>query len=278
MKNELVAPFLKWVGGKRQLMPEIVKLKPATVSTYYEPFIGGGAVLFELQPQQAIISDINPELINVYQVVKYQVEELIDCLKNHQIQNSSAYFYQIRNLDRNSEYPQLSSVQRAARMIYLNKTCFNGLYRVNSLGEFNTPFGDYKKPNIVNELTLRAVSDYLNQNQIQIVNQDYRQVLSDIDQHAFVYFDPPYDPISQSACFTSYTHNGFNQQDQIQLSDICHQLTEKGIKFLLSNSATPFIKNLYKKYKIKSVKANRSINSVADKRGSIEEVLIRNYD
>src|SRR5690606_16929582 len=152
VKSKLVQPFLKWAGGKRQLLPEIRKYIPNRIGTYYEPFIGAGAVLFDLQPKKAIINDINFELVNVYNIVKYNLEELIDELRKHENGNNSEYFYAIRDLDRNKEtYNQLSPVEKAARMIYLNKTCFNGLFRVNSQGQFNVPFGKYKKPQIVNE-------------------------------------------------------------------------------------------------------------------------------
>jgi DNA adenine methylase len=275
-KNKLISPFLKWVGGKRQLMSEIIKRVPKQISTYYEPFVGGGAVLFTLQPKQAIINDTNSELINVYSVIKNNVENLITDLKRHK--NDSDYFYKIRSLDREDNFDNLSDVQRASRVIYLNKTCFNGLYRVNNSGEFNAPFGKYANPNIVNEITLRAVSDYLNNCDIQIVNADYSQVLSNVKEDAFVYLDPPYHPISQSSSFTGYTQGGFDMNDQIKLRDMCNQLNSTGIKFLLSNSATKFIEELYVDYKIVYVKASRAINADATKRGEINEVLIRNYD
>jgi DNA adenine methylase len=277
-KNKLIAPILKWVGGKRQLMPEIKKLIPKKISsyTYYEPFIGGGAVLFELEPKKAVINDANSELINVYKVVRDNVDELIDDLKTHK--NEADYFYKIRSLDRDEDFCNISDLKKASRIIFLNKTCFNGLYRVNNAGEFNTPFGNYKNPNIVNKETLKAVSIYLNNNAIEILNKDYFDVLENIDKNSFVYFDPPYDPISQSSSFTGYTQGGFNAKDQEKLRDVCHELNEQGVKFLLSNSATKFIEKLYSGYKIEYVKASRAINSVSEKRGNIDEVLIRNYE
>src|SRR5690554_1674540 len=187
--NKLVAPFLKWVGGKRQLMPTIVEHLPENFKnlTYSEPFIGCGAVLFHLQPKNAIINDFNEELINVYEVIKHNLEELIEDLKKHK--NEPDYFYEIRSLDRNKNFKNISKVERASRVIYLNKTCYNGLYRVNSAGEFNSPFGRYKKPNIVNESTLKAVSKYLNSNNIVIKNGDYYEVLKTLDENSFVYLD-----------------------------------------------------------------------------------------
>jgi DNA adenine methylase len=275
-KNKLIAPFLKWVGGKRQLMPAIKELIPKTYTNYYEPFIGGGAVLFELQPKKAIINDFNEELINVYQTIKENSEELIFDLKTHR--NESDYFYNLRAIDREENFGNLPNIRRASRVIYLNKTCFNGLYRVNNSGEFNSPFGRYKNPNIVNETTIKAVSKYLNNNDITILNVDFEEAVEGINRGSFVYFDPPYHPVSASSNFTGYVPGGFDMYEQVRLKDLCDKLDKKGVKFLLSNSATQFIEDLYKDYKISYVKANRSINSNAKKRGEIDEVLIRNYE
>jgi DNA adenine methylase len=276
--NKLVTPFLKWVGGKRQIMPSIVSLLPKKIKddTYIEPFVGGGAVLFCLQPKSAIINDSNAELINVYEVIKNSLNELIADLKQHK--NKPDYFYEIRGLDRTPQFRNLTKVQRASRIIFLNKTCFNGLYRVNSAGEFNAPFGRYKNPNIINEPTLKAVSKYLNSNDINIHCQDYEKVLENLDTSSFVYLDPPYHPISDNSNFTGYVQGGWDMFDQIRLREACDELTRKGIKFLLSNSATPFIKDQYRNYIIKTVKANRAINSNGADRGEIDELLIRNYE
>lgn len=275
-KNKLVMPFLKWVGGKRQLMSEIEPLIPSKISTYYEPFIGGGAVFLNQQPKKAVINDYNAELINVYKVVRDNVEELIEDLATHR--NESDYFYSVRVQDRQEGFDQLSELKRASRVIYLNKTCFNGLYRVNSSGEFNTPFGRYKSPNIVNETVLRAVSNYLNNNDIALLSGDFEDALKGIRKGAFVYLDPPYDPVSKSSNFTGYVEGGFDSNQQERLRDICIKLNDKGVNFLLSNSATPFIKDLYKDFEIIEVDAKRYINSVASKRGSVSEVLVRNYE
>lgn len=268
--NKLVAPFLKWVGGKRQLMPSIVEHLPKNIHlyNYVEPFIGGGAVLFHLQPKNAIINDFNKELINVYEVIKNNLSELIIDLKKHD--NNADYFYQIRSLDRTEEFKNLAPVERASRVIFLNKTCFNGLYRVNNAGEFNAPFGRYKNPNIVNELTLKAVNKYFNSNNVVIKSGDYQDVLSEISENSFVYLDPPYHPISESSNFTGYVQGGWDIFDQTRLRDACDQLDSKGIKFLLSNSSSPIIKDLYEKYKITTVKANRAINSNGSDRGEVE--------
>ncbi|MDU1911097.1 DNA adenine methylase [Fusobacterium sp.] len=275
-KNDLVAPVLKWVGGKRQLIPEITKLLPKKITKYYEPFLGGGALLFHIQPEKAVINDLNEELINCYNIIKKEPIKLIKSLKKHK--NNSEYFYKIRELDRTNEYINLTDVEKASRIIYLNKTCFNGLFRVNSSGEFNSPFGKYKNPKIVDEITIKAMSDYFNNNHIEIYSTDYKKALKGIRKGNFVYFDPPYDPVSDSSNFTGYTKSGFSKQEQIELKKLCDQLNKKGIKFLLSNSATDFIKELYKEYYIESVNAKRNINSCKDGRGNIEELLIRNYE
>lgn len=276
-KNKLVAPFLKWVGGKRQIIPEIMSHLPGNLSSlnYSEPFIGGGALFFHLEPKKAIINDFNDELINVYKVIKNNLEELLLDLKKHQ--NTSEYFYQIRGIDRQPSFNELSNIQHASRIIYLNKTCYNGLYRVNNSGEFNSPFGRYANPNIVNEPVLRAVSKYLNKSDITILNGDYEQVLNIATSDTFVYLDPPYHPLSDSSNFTGYIQGGWTEKDQIRLKMACDELNKKGVKFLLSNSSSSLIKELYSDYKIHSINATRSINSDADKRGQIEELLIKNY-
>lgn len=275
-KNPLVQPVLKWAGGKRQLLSEISKYIPKSIKNYYEPFIGGGAVLFHLQPKKAIINDFNNELINVYTVIRDNLEELLIDLQKHK--NEEEYFYYTRALDRTPEFNTLNNIQKASRILYLNKTCFNGLFRVNSNGEFNTPFGKYKNPNITNSITLRAVSNYLNENDIKFLNGDFETALKGIRKGSFVYFDPPYHPISDSSNFTGYTLGGFNNEDQERLKKLCDTLTKKGVKFLLSNSASPFILDLYKDYKIELVTATRNINSDGAKRGEINEVLVRNYE
>lgn len=275
-KDKLIAPVLKWVGGKRQLLPEIEKRIPG-FSVYYEPFVGGAAVLFNTQPKKAVINDINSELINLYQVIKDNVEELIEDLKKHR--NEESYFYQIRELDRDKEkYESLTNIEKASRVVYLNKTCYNGLFRVNRAGKFNTPFGNYKNPNIVNEITLRAVSNYFNKADITFLCCDYEQALKNIRKGAFVYFDPPYDPVSSSANFTGYDKGGFDREEQKRLKEVCDKLNRKGIKFLLSNSATDFIRDLYKDYIVEIIQAKRAINSDPDKRGEVDEVLVRNYE
>ena len=276
-KNKLVAPVLKWVGGKRQLLDTLTPLLPKKITTYCEPFVGGGALLFSLQPNCAYVNDINDELIRVYTVIKNDVEALIAALQEYK--NEAEFFYAVRDWDRNREkYNALSDVEKAARILYLNKTCYNGLFRVNNSGEFNSPFGNYRNPNMVNAPTLRAVSSYLNTATVHLSSVDYAQVLDILPQGTFVYLDPPYDPVSDTASFTGYAKGGFSRDDQIRLRECCDALTAKGLKFMLSNSATDFIREQYAAYNIITVHAKRAINSDSTKRGEVDEMVVRNYE
>lgn len=276
-KNKLVAPVLKWVGGKRQLIETFSPLLPKKITSYCEPFVGGGALLFHLQPNIAYVNDINTDLICVYTVIKDSVDELIEELK--QYKNNSDFFYAVRDWDRDrKKYSSLSAVERAARILYLNKTCYNGLYRVNNAGEFNSPFGNYRNPNIVNEPVLHAVSAYFNAATVYFSCVDYREVLANIKKGTFVYLDPPYDPVSETSSFTGYSKGGFSKEDQVRLRQCCDDLNKRGIKFMLSNSATPFILEQYAAYNITVVQAKRAINSVGSKRGDVDEVVVRNYE
>lgn len=277
-KNIKLTPILKWVGGKKQLLSEITPLIPKKITTYVEPFIGSGAVLFNLQPKKAIINDLNKELINTYKVVKESPRELLELLKIHDKNNCEDYFYEIRALDRTNNFKNMNNIEKAARVIYLNKTCFNGLYRVNKAGLFNSPYGKYKNPNIINESTILAMSNYFNNNNIKIIQGDYKNALKDLKKDTFVYLDPPYMPISTSSSFTNYTKTSFNEKEQIELKKECNKLDNKGIKFMLSNSDHPLIRELYKDFDIRIVKAKRSINSKGDSRGKINEILVKNYD
>ena len=271
--KEETYPIVKWVGGKRQLMFELLKNMPEDYNRYFEPFIGGGALFFELQPDNAYISDMNEELINLYQVVRDNVDELIDDLQKHDI--SKEYFMEIRNIDRTEEYEDWSDVKKASRFIYLNRTCFNGMYRVNSQGQFNVPFGHYKNPRIVDENNLINCSNLLQRTEIK--HADFSDILKKVQKGDFVYFDPPYVPLSETSSFTSYTKDGFDIDMQFKLRDVCDELDSMGVKFLLSNSDTKLVNELYENYNIKKVFASRQINANADGRGKITEVLVRNY-
>lgn len=277
----LTQPFLKWAGGKRQLLPTIKEYVPQKFTQYYEPFVGAGAVLFFLQPKKSVINDTNRELINCYRVIKDNPEELLELCQQHQDKNSKEHYYWLREQDRKDDFKDKSPVERAARIIYLNKTCFNGLFRVNSSGQFNVPYGNYSNPVIAEPAVIRAVSAYLNRGDVKITEGDFAKAVATARKGAFIYFDPPYHPISETSSFTGYSVNGFGEQEQIRLKEVCDKLTERGCQVLVSNSSATFIKQLYSdpKYEIVEVKASRAINAVASKRGRINELLIYNrYD
>lgn len=271
--KEETYPIVKWVGGKRQLMFELLKNMPENYNRYFEPFIGGGALFFELQPQNGYISDMNEELINLYSVVRDDVYNLIDDLNKHKV--SKEYFLKIRNLDRTEKYNKLSDIQKASRFIYLNRTCFNGLYRVNSQGQFNVPFGNYKNPKIVDAENLINCSKLLKNTEICCA--DFSGILNKVQKGDFVYFDPPYVPLNETSSFTSYTKDGFDLDMQFKLRDVCDELDSKGVMFMLSNSDTKLVNELYSNYEIKKVFASRAINANGNGRGKITEVLVRNY-
>jgi len=266
-------PFLKWAGGKTQLLPHLVHRIPNSFNRYIEPFIGGGALFFALQPRISLLADCNQELINCYQVVRSDVEALIEELKIFRYEKEM--YYEVREWDRRADFGQMSRVKRAARLIYLNKTCFNGLYRVNSKGHFNVPFGSYTDPTIVDPENLRACSSVLQRAIIQTGN--FEQILEIAETGDFVYFDPPYAPTSDTADFTSYSKDGFDDSAQELLLLVCLQLNQRGVKWMVSNSNTPIIQELYRGFKIEPIVASRAINSKASKRGAVIELLIRNF-
>ena len=278
--NPFVKPFLKWAGGKRYLIPEIKKRWPANFKqTYFEPFLGGGAVLLSLQPAKAVVNDINAELINCYEVVRDSVDELIERLGYYH--NDEETFYQVRDWDRDTcSFEKRSAVERASRIIFLNKTCYNGLFRVNSQGQFNVPFGRYKAPNIVDEIVLHAVSTYLKEADITFLCGDFEDALAQAHRGDFAYLDPPYDMLSRSASFTAYALNGFGKTEQQRLKALVDTLQERQCKFLLSNAYTDYTEHLYGcgKYTIDRVEVPRPINSNAAKRGKVDEMLVWNYE
>lgn len=271
-------PFLKWVGGKQQLIEQFQPLFPVSVRRYHEPFLGGGAVYFHLWDtgrilESAWLADTNAELVGAYLAVRDQVDEVLLALTQHEARHCRSYYYEIRALDRQSN--DLTNIDRAARMIYLNRTCYNGLYRVNRQGHFNVPMGSYKDPKIVFEETLRAASAALKTAQLRVGS--FETVLEYAQPGDFVYFDPPYDPVSKTASFTSYTNSSFGDQEQRRLADIFIELARRGCYCMLSNSHTEFILGLYGDFRIELVRATRAVNSNGHARGAINEVVVLNY-
>ncbi len=279
-QNLILQPVLKWAGGKRQLLPQLEEYFPKKFTRYYEPFVGGGAVLFHLQPKKAVINDYNEDLINLYRCIKDNLDELIEKLKYYETKNDSKSFYEIRGIDRTDEYKNWSIVEKSARLVYLNRTCYNGLFRMNSAGQFNSPYGAYKNPCICNEPVLRAMNKYFNENEIEFRIGDFEDACKDATKGSFIYLDPPYDQYDEQLNFVGYTKDGFTRKDQLRLKTMCDRLIEKGCRVMISNSRTPFIVDLYSDttkyftYKINIVNARRNINSDAKKRGEVEEVLI----
>ncbi|MBL0691895.1 MAG: DNA adenine methylase [SAR324 cluster bacterium] len=269
-------PILKWVGGKRQVITEIKKLMPRSYNRYFEPFVGGGALFFDLKPKNALINDSNKELLNLYTAVKETPNELITSLSKHK--NEAKYYYKTRILDRDSKsYDKLSNLERASRFIYLNKTGFNGLYRVNLKGQCNVPFGSYKNPRYCESENMLRCSELLKDT--EITSGDFENIKNKIKKGDFIYLDPPYVPINTTSSFTSYTKDGFDADTQRRLRYFCDYIDKKGAYFMLSNSYTDFILELYKidRYTINTIHANRSINSKGSGRGKVREVLITNY-
>jgi DNA adenine methylase len=266
-------PFLKWAGGKSQLLPQLVRRLPQQINRYLEPFLGGGALYFALQPRHAYLADCNHELINCFSVVQSNVEELIHELQTFRYEEEM--YYAVREMDRRTEFAQLSSVKRAARFLYLNKTCFNGLYRVNSKGHFNVPFGRYTNPTIVDKENLHACSNLLKS--AVLAQQNFEEIVEIADKDDFVYFDPPYAPVSETSDFTGYVAGGFDEAAQELLLLVCLKLHRKGVRWMVSNSNAAIIQELYRGFKIEPVGAARSINSKASKRGAVVELIIRNY-
>lgn len=290
----LAKPFVKWVGGKSQLLEEIREKYPSKIEKYCEPFVGGGAVLFDVlsryQPETVLINDINKELVNTYVQIKYNCTEMIDQLselqtayKSHSLEENKAFFYEKR-----TRYNELKvngnndeNLEKAVLFIFLNKTCFNGLYRVNSKGMFNVPFNNAKNPLLCDKDNLLACSKLLQNVEMQI--GDYKECMNFIDKGTFVYIDPPYRPITKTSAFTSYSENGFSDKEQIELGRFITEISDKGAYILASNSDPKnadkndnFFDELYSNFEIKRVSASRMINSNAKKRGTINEILITN--
>ena len=272
-------PFIKWAGGKRGLLSQILEKLPSDFENYHEPFLGGGALFFELYSRglldgkKVFLSDINEELINTYMVVKKAPLKLLEILNDYKDKHSKEFYYKIREQDRDKDFKKSSSIKRAARFIYLNKTCFNGLYRVNKKGYFNVPIGSYKNPNIADFETIMSASEAL-QN-AEILNISFNQIRDYVKRHDLVYFDPPYYPLNNTQSFTSYNENEFLDDKQRELFELFEALHVEGCIVLHSNSDTDFIKSLYQNYRIDFLQANRFINSKSSARGKINEVLVR---
>ncbi|MBI4498987.1 MAG: DNA adenine methylase [Chloroflexi bacterium] len=271
-------PFLKWAGGKAQVLPQLAPLFPARFERYHEPFVGGGAVFFALASQRrglaATLIDANPDLMNCYRVVRDRLADLMPLLREHQANHAKDYYYALR------AQHDLPPVEAAARFIYLNKTCYNGLYRVNSKGQFNVPMGNYVHPRILDEEVLRAASDALQG--VDLVTGDFSQVLEEAQEGDFIYFDPPFVPVSPTANFTGYWVSragkaGFGEEEQARLAQVYRELDRRGCKLVLSNSDCDLIHDLYAGFDIRMVQVPRLINSNPEKRGPVAEVVVRNF-
>lgn len=271
-------PFVKWAGGKRQIIDKLKKFIPDEFDTYYEPFIGGGALFFELSPKKAVINDSNKELMNVYECLcdEDKFKKMCNVLNHYEMQHSEEFYYEIRNKDRNvNSYNRLSDYTRAARTIYLNKACFNGLYRVNSKNQFNVPFGKKNKVNTYEGSNLITVSNYLTMNDIKILSIDFEEAVKDAKKGDFIYFDPPYD--SDTSTFNNYTEEGFGKEEQKRLAKVFKDLDGRGCYVMLSNHNTILINELYKDYNINLIEVKRNINANGKHRGKVEEVIITNF-
>ena len=273
-------PFVKWAGGKRQLLAELEKSFPKQFGTYFEPFLGGGALLFDLLAKKpnlkCSVSDLNSDLVLAYVTIRDKLGRLIESLENHSKnyhKDSTGYYYEVRKQEPKNQ------IEKVSRLLFLNKTCFNGLYRGNSKGKFKVPLGRYTNPNIVNRENLTTASKFLQSEKIKISSRDFESILKDAKKGDFVYFDPPYQPVSDTANFTSYTHRDFTEDDLQRLADLANQLNSKGSHVLLSNSNTKIVKKIFssKKWKVKEIAVNRAINSNSQKRTGHKEVLIKNY-
>ena len=272
-------PFVKWAGGKRQIIDKLKEYVPDEYDTYYEPFVGGGALLFELAPKKAVINDLNEELMNVYNCLcnEEKFKKMCNLLNHYEAEHSEEFYYEIRNKDKNKNaYNRLSDYTKAARTIYLNKACFNGLYRVNSKNEFNVPFGKKTKINTYEGSNLITVSNYLTMNDIKIQSVDFEESLKTAKKGDFVYIDPPYD--SDTSTFNNYTEDGFGKEEQRRLAKVYKDLDKRGVYVMLSNHNTTLINELYKNYHIHIIEAKRNINANGKKRGKVEEVIITNYE
>ena len=265
------APVIKWVGGKTKLLPELLSRMPDKFARYYEPFVGGAALFFRVSPERGVLADYNADLIGLYSMLAKDVSSVIKRLEYHRDHHEESHYYSVRERWNDREV-HWATADRAATFIYLNKTCFNGLWRVNRSGAFNVPIGRYTDPPICVPDTLRAAHDVLARAQLKCC--DYRTAVEDARKNDFVYFDPPYDPVNTTSNFTSYTNSAFGHDQQRELAETARMLVARGCKVMLSNSDTPFIRSLYKGFGIDRVMCSRAINSNASKRGDVAEVIV----
>lgn len=279
-KDASVRPFVKWAGGKTQLLKVITELIPTKFNRYFEPFVGGGALLFKLQPKDFTINDMNAELICAYKCFTSEnnYKSLMRLLQEHETKHSEEYYYKIREMDRNPNYDKQPIYVKAARMIYLNKSDFNGLYRVNRSGYFNVPFGQKEKVKCFDVGAFDLLREFFEDSNATILSGDFVTAVKDAKKGDFVYFDPPYDIWENKESFTSYNENEFGKKDQTRLADLFKELDKRGVYVMLSNHNTKFINELYKGYNVHVVPAKRMINANAKGRGAVEEVIITNYD
>ena len=272
-------PFVKWAGGKKQILDKLTHYLPSSFNTYYEPFVGGGALFLNLMPSSAVINDLNEELMVAYKCLQddKKFDELISILRKHEENHSEEYYYKIREMDRNSNFLSLSEPERAARMIYLNKACFNGLYRVNAKGYFNVPSGRKTKVKAFEKENLESIHKYFMDSRIEFLCTDFETSVKTAKKGDFVYFDPPYDTPEDKDSFTSYAKDGFGKEQQKRLSDVFKALSEKKVFVMLSNHNTNYINSLYEGFNIHVIEAKRMINSDPKGRGNVKEVIITNY-
>ena len=271
LPDPVASPVIKWVGGKTKLLHELTARLPDRFGRYFEPFAGGAALFFRVAPKTAVLADSNADLINLYRAIADDVAAVIKRLAYHRTHHSETHYYEMRE-KWNQQRPTWNAAERAAAFIYLNKTCFNGLWRVNRAGDFNVPIGRYTDPPICVPDALRAAHDVLAR--AELVNADYRTAVAPAVRGDFIYFDPPYDPVAPTANFTSYTANVFGPDQQKELAETARILVARGCKVMLSNSDTPFIRSIYKGFTIDRVKCPRAINSNAAKRGDVDEVIV----
>lgn len=272
-KCNATKPFLRWMGGKRRVLPELQKRLPRHYKGYFEPFVGGGALFFAEAPSHGYIGDFNPEVANAYQVIKHQPQALLNALAQHE--NTQEYFYNLRNADRQPEFETWGAVARAARFIFLNRTCFNGLCRTNAKGQFNMAYGHLKKPTVCDADTIWAAHRALRT--LRVAHASFEEVLKLARPGDFVYFDPPYVPLSPTANFTAYAKGGFGLHQQRELWRACVMLHRKGVKWMVSNSHTPVVLDLWRAFNVKTIHAPRTNAAAATSRGAVREVLVTNY-